>query len=35
MESEPPVARNLAVGCISMERQDEVWPLSVKGVLAS
>lgn len=32
IESEPPVARNRAVGCISIERQEEVWPLSVKGL---
>lgn len=35
MESDPPVARKRAVGCISIERQEDVWPLSVKGEIGS
>lgn len=31
MESEPPLAKNLAVGCISTVRHEDVCPLRVKG----
>lgn len=35
IESDPPEARNLAVGCRSTETQDEVWPLREKGMVGS
>jgi hypothetical protein len=35
MESDPPVARKRAVGCISIDKQEEVWPFKVKGVEGS
>ena len=35
IESDPPVARKRAVGCSSIEIQEDVWPFNVKGVEGS
>lgn len=35
IESDPPVARKRDVGCSSIDKQEEVWPFNVNGVVGS